>query len=176
VAGAVALLHQVWPDATPVQLKTALLNTCDDLGATGDDNTYGMGRINCVKAHNYLVGMRPVVSASVMGTIHSYKEGQTVTGHVVLSNNTRATQKVRVELGFYFNGNPTSLIIVPPTELSLPANFSLSAVPILITMPIPRGLPAVVLDPNVWSLRATVRKSGGGAVMHMAEYRYVITK
>jgi len=176
VAGAVALLHQVWPDATPAQLKTALLSTCDDLGTTGDDNVYGMGRINCLSAYNYLVGMRPVVSVSVMGTVPSYREGQTVAGHVVISNNTNVAQKFRVELGFYFNGNPTSLIILPPTELSLPGGFSNQNVPILITMPIPRGLPAAVLDPNVWSLRATVRKSGGGAVMHMAEYRYVITK
>jgi hypothetical protein len=95
---------------------------------------------------------------------------------VVLNNNTKAIQKVRVELQFYFKDIPTSLIVVPPVDLSLPAAFSLNALPILVTMPIPRGLPAAVLDPNEWSLRATVRKAGGGAVIHMAEYRYVITK
>jgi len=173
VAGAVALLQQVWPDATPTTLKTALLNTCDDLGSTGDDNTYGMGRVNLLSAYTQLVSQRPVVSASVMGTVRTYKEGQDLWAQAVLSNNTNLAQTVRVALQFYFEGTPTSLIIVPEVPLLVPAGFNNKDLPIPIKMPIPTGLPASVLDPRLWTLRATVII---GAKAHIYEYGFTITK
>ena len=171
VAGAIALLQQVWPDATPEQLKTALLTTCDDLGSTGDDNTYGMGRINCLSAYTQLVGLRPNVSASVMGTVRTHTQGQTLWGHVVLSNNTHVEQKVKVALRFYFEGQPTSLVLVPEVDFTVPADYSNKNFPILVGMPIPTGLPVAVLDPKLWSLRATIKQ---GAKTFVSEYEFTI--
>jgi len=54
VAGAVALLKHVNPNATPEQIKTALYMTAVDLGDAGEDNTYGRGRIDLQAAANYL--------------------------------------------------------------------------------------------------------------------------
>ncbi len=171
VAGAIALLHQVWPDATPEQFKTALLTTCDDLGSSGDDNTYGMGRINCLSAYTQLVGLRPNVSASVMGTVRTYNQGQMIWGHVVLSNNTKVEQKVKVALQFYFEGQPTSLVLVPEADLTVPADYSNKDFPILVGLPIPTGLPASVLDPKLWSLRATIKQ---GSKTFVSEYQFSI--
>lgn len=56
VAGAVALLKSAVPEATPEELKAALLYSAYDLGTSGDDNTYGMGRIDLVEALDYLGG------------------------------------------------------------------------------------------------------------------------
>ncbi len=56
VAGAVALLKSAVPEATPEDLKMALLHSAVDLGASGDDNTYGMGRIDLVAALDWLGG------------------------------------------------------------------------------------------------------------------------
>ncbi len=56
VAGAIGLLKSARPDATPEELKEALLNSAVDLGSAGDDNTYGMGRIDVVAALDYLGG------------------------------------------------------------------------------------------------------------------------
>lgn len=46
VAGAVALLRQVNPNATPDEIKYALMNSATDMGVPGEDNTYGNGLIN----------------------------------------------------------------------------------------------------------------------------------
>jgi len=46
VAGAVALLRQVNPNATVDTIKWALMQTARDLGNSGEDNTYGYGMID----------------------------------------------------------------------------------------------------------------------------------
>ena len=43
IAGLVALCRQYNPDATVEEIKWALLQSCTDLGAQGEDNTYGYG-------------------------------------------------------------------------------------------------------------------------------------
>ncbi|MAE72092.1 MAG: hypothetical protein CME06_16690 [Gemmatimonadetes bacterium] len=65
VAGAVALLKSARPDATPEELKEALLNTAVDLGSAGEDNTYGMGRIDVVAALDYLGGAGGQILVSI---------------------------------------------------------------------------------------------------------------
>ena len=50
VAGAVALLRQVDPNATVAQIKRALMRTARDLGSTGNDNTFGRGKIDVYAA------------------------------------------------------------------------------------------------------------------------------
>jgi bacillopeptidase F len=54
VAGAIALLKQVFPNLTGSQLKYALYNTAVDLGDPGEDNTYGKGLIDVYAAFLYL--------------------------------------------------------------------------------------------------------------------------
>jgi len=56
VAGGIALLRDAYPDATVDELKTALMETAIDLGAGGEDNTYGHGRIDVLAAYNSLIG------------------------------------------------------------------------------------------------------------------------
>jgi subtilisin family serine protease len=50
VAGAVAILRQYNPDATVEEIKQALLESCSDLGPSGEDNSYGRGLINIKRA------------------------------------------------------------------------------------------------------------------------------
>ena len=50
VAGAVAILRQVNPNATPDEIKRALMVSATDLGAVGQDNAYGWGIINVKRA------------------------------------------------------------------------------------------------------------------------------
>lgn len=50
VAGAVAILRQFNPSATPAQIKQALMNSAADLGWPGEDNDYGWGVINIRQA------------------------------------------------------------------------------------------------------------------------------
>src|SRR5574341_148373 len=50
VAGAVAILRQVNPNATADEIKRALMVSATDLGTAGQDNFYGWGLINVKKA------------------------------------------------------------------------------------------------------------------------------
>jgi len=52
-AGLVALVWSYDPNLTPNEVETKLKQGCDDLGATGIDDTYGYGRID---VHGALVG------------------------------------------------------------------------------------------------------------------------
>ena len=55
VAGAIALLKEAFPYMTGWEIKLALYNTATDLGADGEDNTYGRGLINLLAAYNQLL-------------------------------------------------------------------------------------------------------------------------
>ncbi|NUQ42537.1 MAG: S8 family serine peptidase, partial [Calditrichaceae bacterium] len=54
VVGALALLKEAHPGKTGHELKMALYQTAVDLGAAGEDNTYGMGIIDVWAAHESL--------------------------------------------------------------------------------------------------------------------------
>lgn len=55
-AGVAALLKSYKPDATPAEIRAAIQNTAEDLGAPGWDNRYGHGLINPVAALAYIGG------------------------------------------------------------------------------------------------------------------------
>lgn len=54
-SGAILLLREAFPNTTGTEIKMALYMSATDLGATGEDNTYGMGLINVPAAYNYLI-------------------------------------------------------------------------------------------------------------------------
>ncbi|MBT4774150.1 MAG: S8 family serine peptidase [Crocinitomicaceae bacterium] len=54
VSGACLLLKEAFPTATGEDILRALYTTATDLGTAGEDNTYGMGIINCLSAFNEL--------------------------------------------------------------------------------------------------------------------------
>ncbi|MCS6929711.1 MAG: S8 family serine peptidase [Saprospiraceae bacterium] len=54
-SGALLLLRQAFPYLSGIQLKLALYNSADDLGLSGEDNTYGRGIIDLEDAYNYLL-------------------------------------------------------------------------------------------------------------------------
>ncbi|MBZ0268422.1 S8 family serine peptidase [bacterium] len=60
VAGVIALLMDAVPWATGTEIKMALLATATDLGASGEDNTYGHGLINAGAAYAFLAGVSDV--------------------------------------------------------------------------------------------------------------------
>jgi subtilisin family serine protease len=54
VAGAIALLKEVNPSLTAVQIRNILYETATDLGAAGPDNTFGNGLIDVWAAYQYI--------------------------------------------------------------------------------------------------------------------------
>jgi len=54
IAGMVALARQYNPDATVEEIKWALINSAEDLGAVGEDNDYGFGLPDARQMLSYL--------------------------------------------------------------------------------------------------------------------------
>lgn len=54
-SGAILLLKEAFPYLTGAEIKLALYYSAIDLGAPGEDNTYGMGLIDVIAAYNYLI-------------------------------------------------------------------------------------------------------------------------
>lgn len=54
IAGSVALLRQAFPNKTGKEILEALYWTAQDLGTSGEDNTFGMGVIDVWAAYQYL--------------------------------------------------------------------------------------------------------------------------
>ena len=54
VSGAVLLLKEAFPALSGADILTALYYTANDMGIPGEDNTYGMGLIDCLAAFEYL--------------------------------------------------------------------------------------------------------------------------
>ena len=67
VAGAAALLLELFPSLTPKQVVELLLATATDLGDRGPDQVFGMGLVNLGKAVNPLGTLSIPLSASVSG-------------------------------------------------------------------------------------------------------------
>ena len=55
-SGAILLLKEAFPYLSGTDLKLALYQNCQDLGPTGEDNSYGMGLIDVFAAYNFLLG------------------------------------------------------------------------------------------------------------------------
>ncbi|MEM5807919.1 MAG: S8 family peptidase, partial [Candidatus Aenigmatarchaeota archaeon] len=58
VAGLSALVLQTKPSLTPEEVKALLMNSANDLGTSGKDNSYGAGRINAEKTFNEISNTR----------------------------------------------------------------------------------------------------------------------
>lgn len=56
VAGAMALLAGAFPGASVAQIETALMQSAQDLGTTGADNSYGYGLVNVYAAYGMMGG------------------------------------------------------------------------------------------------------------------------
>jgi subtilisin family serine protease len=67
VAGIVALLRQKNPDASPEQIKSALLVGARDVGSPGPDNDYGWGYINALAALDEITELeRPALRVTAL--------------------------------------------------------------------------------------------------------------
>lgn len=60
VSSAILLLKEAFPYLSGEDLMLALYHSAIDMGVPGEDNTFGMGRINCENAYNYLIGLNHI--------------------------------------------------------------------------------------------------------------------
>jgi subtilisin family serine protease len=172
VTGGVALLRQVWPDITVVRVKEILMQTADDLGTAGEDNTFGWGRINLQRAYQQVLAERPRVALNAMGVRQTWRDGQVFYAHLAVTNYTNVDQTVNLSASFYFDNAPTNLVIIPPVNVTIPAGFTTDPGPFVIALPLPLGLPSTIQAPHTWSFRAFVREPNFGPIIHQSQYNY----
>ncbi|QHI39320.1 Bacillopeptidase F [Kordia antarctica] len=89
IAGAVALLRQVNPNATVDQIKDALMQSAIDLGTPGPDNNYGHGLID-VCAAALLISPCPV-TLSITTNVPSGTDTQEASSAIEASNTISAS-------------------------------------------------------------------------------------
>jgi subtilisin family serine protease len=171
VAGGIALLRDVWSELPVVRAKELLMETADDLGTAGEDNTFGWGRINMQRAYDKLVVERPPVAVSVMGTRQQVRLGQVAWSHIVLSSYSSVDESVTVALELWFDNQPTGYYFVPPTTLSWPAGLHNRDLPLVLPFPVPPNLGSEYQNKPV-EIRGTVHK--GTTLLCSAGYGFTI--
>jgi subtilisin family serine protease len=167
VAGAIALLRDVWSELGVVRAKELLMETCDDLGTAGEDNTFGWGRINMQRAYDQLIAERPVVAISVMGTKQTVRLGEIAWAHIVLSGYSATPEPIIASLELYFDGQATGYFFVPPVPLTWPAGAHNRNQPLQLAFPVPANLGMEFLNRPL-EIRGVIRQ--GATVISQAGY------
>ena len=171
VAGGVALLRDVWSEVSVVRAKELLMETCDDLGSAGEDNTFGWGRINMQRAYDKLLLERPLVAVSVMGARQNVRLGQIAWAHIVMSGYSPVPEPIVVSLELWFDGQPTGYFLIPPAPLTWPVGLHNRNQPLPLAFPIPSNLGPEFLNKKV-EIRGTVAR--GTTVLSSAGYEFTI--
>ena len=79
IAGVVALMREAAPDLDVTTIKEVLMATAVDLGAVGDDNSYGHGFVDAYAAVSMVLGN----AGTVEGVVRDQATSQVLTGVVV---------------------------------------------------------------------------------------------
>lgn len=141
IAGLVALCRQYNPEATVAQIKNALLQSAEDLGAPGDDNAYGYGLVDASKLLTYL----PVPQAAIFSIVGKQingdgvaSPGDSITLYIRMTNSSGNIERVDGRLsvleagqasmlvdtaGFYFGIGGTSAVNSTPFQLTVNPNL-----------------------------------------------------
>jgi subtilisin family serine protease len=125
VAGAATLLRQVDPNLSSAQVKSLLFDSANDLGAVGEDNTYGKGRINLQNAYNLLRARQGVVSVGVVTPTGRVQRGRDLRWSISFTNNTNQPQNIILVNELEAVGQGITVPLVGPFQLTLPPNFTL---------------------------------------------------
>ncbi|MFH2036494.1 MAG: S8 family serine peptidase, partial [Candidatus Zixiibacteriota bacterium] len=107
IAGLVPLLRQYNPDATVNEIKYAIIMSCRDLGAAGEDNVYGYGLPDALAALGYMpppvIGEFEIVSQVISGDGVA-ELGETFELHLNLRKPNIALDSVRAILSTSVSG------------------------------------------------------------------------
>ncbi len=139
VAGSVALLRQINPNADANTIKLALLNTARDLGTPGEDNAYGMGIVDAFAAAEaispyHIAGT--VTSTATEAPIEGAKIEILETVQVRYSDNAGAyainplldTVEVRVSAFGYYD---TTVTMALQPDVTATLNVALTSFPVV---------------------------------------------
>ncbi len=153
IAGLVALMRQYNPDATPEQIKRALVLSCKDLGPIGKDNAYGNGLPDASRLIEYLPipanAQFSIVGSTILGdgiAMPGENVSLTITlqnpaGNVdaitgtLISNDTTQAAVSAASAAFVFGIGGTTAINLVPFQIQIDSDAANgSAVPLQIEL------------------------------------------
>nr|MBN2277201.1 S8 family serine peptidase [candidate division Zixibacteria bacterium] len=169
IAGMVALFRQYNPDVTVSEIKNAILESCHDLGATGEDNMYGHGLPDADLALQYLPSPPApdiYISAHYIGGDKIADPGETFDLYMRLEIPSGEIDSVQAELVcfeegveiinnrtlFVFQQKNTSAVNLTPFEINFAdAFFNGQKIPfkLLITFPYSEEIDTLALEITV---------------------------
>ena len=82
-AGVAALMWTANPTLTPAELETLLYDSCDDIGAAGEDNVHGHGRVNTYAAVQAALNGAPPIAT---GAVHVATDSQVYSDQLVATD------------------------------------------------------------------------------------------
>jgi hypothetical protein len=173
-AGAVAELRQVNPNISSRRVKEILIETADDLGSAGDDNTYGHGRINLEKAYNQVIAEIPAVSSSLVTDTFDVPRGNTLHYFATLINHAGSVQLVDVRIEARDAADTLLLTVLSANNVPIPATFNNEANPFHFTYGVPASVPAALLNVPLFGT-ITLFSPGTSMVISMAKFEFKIS-
>jgi hypothetical protein len=160
VAGAIALLRDVDENLSSTRVKELLYQTAVDLGAAGNDNEFGYGRINCEAAYNALIASRGNVSVGIVTPTRNVRLGQTLWYEVNVTNHTANPQNILLGWEIVITNANVSGFLQGPFPITLAPNFTLDPNWLAQNLPIPANLHPAFLA-NTYELRIRAFNTSG---------------
>ncbi|MEK7774844.1 MAG: S8 family serine peptidase [Candidatus Zixiibacteriota bacterium] len=135
IAGLAILARQYNPDATVAEIKQAIIQSCTDLGAFGNDNAYGNGFPNALEMINALTPPQSplfqIAQVSIGGDGIALP-GEQVAVHIILTNAIGNMESVAASIlsssgdvslgasqtGFFFGTGGTVAVSAPDLSLT----------------------------------------------------------
>ncbi len=145
-AGSVTLLREVNPNLSSRRVKEILIETADDLGASGEDNTYGHGRINLQSAYNKIISELPTVSVAMVTSQYIAQQGSTHNYFITLINHSGVKQFADVKIEVRNAADALLLTLYNIPNIGIGANFNNDVNPFHLTTAVAASVPPALLN------------------------------
>jgi hypothetical protein len=133
--GVAAMIFAANPNLTADEVQERLYSSCDDLGTTGNDNTYGWGRVNVRRA------IEAALHGNMSMTMTNLMAGQAVTVSITSANSNAALYVAYSSTGLAVNSNASLGVVYGLANPSLLRVLSSNAVGTAsMTMVVPNSL------------------------------------
>ena len=116
VSGVAALIWNLLPSRTNLQVRQALTSTAIDLGAAGRDTSFGFGLVQAKAAYDYLLNPPPVPSISTDATLLAFGNQGAYVPSAPRSVTVTNTGTVSANLAVAFSGTNSTMFTRSSSE------------------------------------------------------------
>lgn len=154
VAGGVLLLKEAFPNVPGSTILRAIYNTAIDMGTTGEDNTYGNGRVDLNAAFNFLA-LTYTPAVPVGGAYNIKAEGVSGINSIICTDSVSPVIAIRNRGDSVINSILVEVNINNTAVLTLPWTGSLAS-GALLNLTLPRLFVPAMSSNNLLSIKLTL--------------------